>query len=92
MIGVIGAAIGGFGAMAFLSYINRIEGFLFEHFGFQLWNRSMYAIEAIPNSLNAKVLIIIFGSTILACLIGAFLPAMRASRRRPVETLQVNQL
>jgi lipoprotein-releasing system permease protein len=92
IIGVIGSAVGGLAGIVFLANINNIEEWLFKHFGFQLWDRTIYAIDAIPNKLEPSVLAIILISAITACLAGALVPAAQAARRRPVETLQVNQL
>jgi lipoprotein-releasing system permease protein len=92
IIGVIGSAFGGLAGIVFLANINNIEEWLFKHFGFQLWDRTIYAIDAIPNKLEPSVLAIILISAITACLAGALVPAAQAARRRPVETLQVNQL
>ncbi|HUV64591.1 MAG TPA: hypothetical protein VMW24_11880, partial [Sedimentisphaerales bacterium] len=76
----------------FLVKINRIEDWLFERFGFQLWDRTIYAIGEIPNRVELKVLVAIFLSAIAACLVGALVPSWKAARQRPVETLQVNPL
>jgi ABC-type lipoprotein release transport system permease subunit len=91
-IAVIGSAIGQTAGILFLKNINRIEEWLYNHFGFQLWDRSMYAIEQIPNTLKPEVLLVIFLAALIACLAGAFLPAYAASKKRPAEILQVNQL
>ncbi len=92
LMGLLGSAAGVFGGWLFLLKINRIEGFLFEHFGFQLWDRTMYAIGDIPNAIDLKVLAVIIASAIGACLAGAFLPSRRAAKLEVVETLQVSQL
>jgi lipoprotein-releasing system permease protein len=92
LIGLLGSAAGVFGGWLFLLKINRIEGFLFEHFRFQLWDRTMYAIGDIPNTIDLKVLAVIIASAIGACLAGAFLPSQRAAKLEVVETLQVSQL
>jgi lipoprotein-releasing system permease protein len=92
LMGLLGSAAGVFGGWLFLLKINRIEDFLFGHFGFQLWDRTMYAIGDIPNAIDLKVLTVIIVSAIGACLAGAFLPSWRAAKLEPVETLQVSQL
>ena len=76
----------------FLRKINGIESWLFEHFGFQLWDRTIYAIEDIPNQVDFKVLSVIMFSAVVACLAGAVVPSWRAAGLEPVETLQVSQL
>ncbi|MFA5251824.1 MAG: FtsX-like permease family protein [Phycisphaerae bacterium] len=92
LIGLLGSAAGAFGGWLFLLKINRIEDFLFAHFGFQLWDRAMYAIGDIPATIDLKVLAVIIVSAIGACLAGAFFPSRQAARLEPVETLQVSQL
>ena len=92
LMGLLGSAAGVFGGWLFLLKINRIEDFLFKHFRFQLWDRTMYAIGDIPNAIDLKVLAVIIASAIGACLVGAFLPSRRAAKLEVVETLQVSQL
>ena len=92
MLGVSGGSIGMIGGWWFLAKINRIEDWLFESFGFQLWNRAIYAIGDIPNQVEFKVLAVIMASAIAACVLGAVVPIWQAARLKPVETLQVNQI
>ncbi len=87
VIGCLGSGIGALTAWLFLSKINWVEGQLFERFGFQLWDRSIYAIGDIPNHVEFPVLATIVGCAIASCLIGALFPAYSAARLRPVETL-----
>ncbi len=91
-LGVIGSAVGVAGGMLFLRNINRIEGWLFERFGFQLWDRTIYAIGEIPHRLDLTMLVVVTGCAILACLAGAVLPSVGAARARPADVLQVSQL
>jgi lipoprotein-releasing system permease protein len=92
LMSLLGSVAGVFVGWLFLLKINAVEDFLFEHFGFQLWDRTMYAIGDIPNAIDLKALAVIIISAIAACLAGAFLPAWRAAKLEPVETLQVSQL
>ena len=92
MVGVTGAAIGGAAACALLLRINDLEDWLFARYGFQLWDRSVYAIGDIPNTIEPPVVAMVIVSAVAASVIGALLPSMQAARRRPVEILQVNQL
>ncbi len=91
-LGVIGSAVGIAGGMLFLRNINRIESWLFERFGFQLWDRTIYAIGEIPHRLDLTMLVVVTGCAILACLAGAVLPSVGAARARPADVLQVSQL
>jgi lipoprotein-releasing system permease protein len=92
LVGIIGSGIGLLAGWVFLLKINPIEDWLYKHFGFQLWDRTIYAIGDIPNQVEFKVLAIILVSAIAACLAGALIPSLQAARQKPVETLQVGQL
>jgi len=92
LVGVLGSFIGVVAGGLFLLNINQIEGWLFEHFEFQLWDRTIYAIGDIPNKADYRVLLIIVISAIFACLLGALVPSWQAARLKPVESLQVGQL
>ncbi len=92
LVGVCGVGVGVAGGCAFLSRINNMEDWLYERFGWQLWDRTVYAIGDIPNNVEWEVLAIIAASAILAVLAGAYLPTAHAAARRPVEVLHVGQL
>jgi lipoprotein-releasing system permease protein len=91
-VGVLGSAIGTVAGWRFLVHINQIENWLFDHFKFQLWDRTIYAIGDIPNQIEFRLLAVIILSAVAACLIGALVPSWQAARLKPVETLQVSQL
>ena len=90
-IGLIGSCMGTLLGWLFLAKINRIEQWLYEHFGWQLWDRTIYAIGDIPNRVEPEVVAIIIGSAIVSCLIGALVPSYLAARLRPVETLHAQR-
>jgi ABC-type lipoprotein release transport system permease subunit len=92
VLAIIGSAVGIAGGLWFLRDINAIEKWLFERFGFQLWDRTIYAIGEIPHRTDLTMLLVVTGCAVLACLAGALLPSVRAAGEKPVETLQVNQL
>jgi lipoprotein-releasing system permease protein len=86
-IGLIGSCVGTLGGWLFLAQINRLEEWLHARFGWQLWDRTIYAIDDIPNHVEPEVMVVIIASAILACLVGALVPSYFAARLRPVETL-----
>jgi lipoprotein-releasing system permease protein len=92
LIALIGSGIGLCAGWLFLWKINPLEDWLRENYGFELWNRSMYDIGAIPNRVDAHVLAIIVFSAIIACLCGALIPCIKSARENISETLQVNKL
>lgn len=91
VVGFLGSAVGVCGGCVFLAKINAIEDWLFARFGFQLWDRTIYAIGDIPHQVDVKVVVVIVCVAIVACLIGAVVPSYSAARLRPVETLHVGQ-
>ena len=92
LVGVVGSAMGTAAGVLFLAKINQVERWLYDNYGFQLWNRMIYAIDDIPNKIEFDTLAIIIISAIVVCLVGALLPSWQAARLKPVETLQVSQL
>jgi lipoprotein-releasing system permease protein len=91
-VGLIGSALGTAAGCLFLAKINPLEDWLFERYGLQLWDRTMYAIGDIPNRIEPGMLVVIVCCAIVACLIGAFVPACNAARLRPVEVLHTGEV
>jgi lipoprotein-releasing system permease protein len=91
-VGVTGAFIGGVTGWLFLAKVNALENWLYEHYQWQLWDRSMYAIGDIPNTIEPRVVTMILVSALAACLVGGLIPSLQAARKKPVDSLQVNQL
>lgn len=92
LVGILGGGIGIAGGSAFLAEVNVIEDWLYQARGWQVWNRSVYAIGDIPNQVHTSVLALIGISALLACWLGALIPAVQAARKQPVEVLQVGML
>jgi ABC-type lipoprotein release transport system permease subunit len=92
LMGICGAAVGIAAALIFLANINRLEGWLFEKIGFQMWNREIYAIGEIPNEAKPLLLAVVAACAVAACLVGALLPTLGAAGRKCVDVLRVNQL
>ena len=92
LVGLAGSAIGLFSGLLFLKKMNRIEDWLFDHFQWQLFDRTIYAIGDIPNQAEPKLLVIVALSAIAVCLLGALVPSWQAAKQKPVDILQVNQV
>lgn len=92
LISIVGAGIGISAALVFLDNINSLEGWLYEKFGFQMWNRELYAIGEIPNNPGVALPLEVAAAAIIACLLGALLPTLRAARQNCVDILRVNQI
>ncbi|MCE5341050.1 MAG: FtsX-like permease family protein [Planctomycetaceae bacterium] len=92
LIGIVGSAIGTAAGLVFLDYVNDLEGWLFYKFGFQLWNREIYAIGDIPNHTGVALPVAVAAAAIIACLLGAALPTIKAARQNCVDILRVNNI
>ena len=90
-IGSIGTVAGVLLAWLFLSKINWIEQWLYEHLGWQIWDRTIYVIGEIPHHVELSVVASIVSFAILSCLVGALVPSYLAVRLRPVETLHAGR-
>jgi lipoprotein-releasing system permease protein len=91
IVGMIGVFLGAAGGCLFLWKINDMENWLYEHYSWRLWDRSIYAIDQIPNTIEWSMLAVVAISAIGACLIGAMIPSLQAAFKSPVRILQVSQ-
>jgi len=91
LVGAVGATIGISGGVLFLSKINAIENWLFEHYHWQLWDRTIYAIGEIPHEVDSGLLSWVFASALAVSVLGAWVPSIQAAKKHPVEVLQVSQ-
>lgn len=91
-IGSIGSVAGVLLAWLFLSKINWIEQWLYEHLDWQIWDRTIYVIGEIPHHVELSVVAAIVSFAILSCLVGALVPSYLAVRLRPVETLHAGRM
>lgn len=54
----------------------------------QIWKPEVYAFDTIPDKLNPRETVIILMIAVLASVLGALIPAIRAARLNPVEALR----
>ena len=88
VIGLVGSLVGTFLGWWFVLRIHEIETFLIHVFGWRVWNREVYAFDQIPNQVDPHDAMKIIVAAILASVIGAIIPAIRAARMNPVEALR----
>jgi len=92
IVGGCGSAAGVVSAAVFLAKINRLEQWLYRRYGFQLWNRMVYAIDEIPNDMTVLTVAIVVAAALAACLAGAVLPSWWAAGSDPVKSLRTSSL
>jgi lipoprotein-releasing system permease protein len=88
LIGLIGTVLGGVLGTLFVSNIHGIEQFVSGLLNTQLWDPSAYLFDHIPARFKWSEMLILGVSSVLASMIGALLPAIRAGRMDPIEVLR----
>lgn len=88
VIGTLGATLGTIVACLIVININEIHAWLGDTFGIVIWDRSVYFFDRIPNQVDANEVIVIVIVAIVASILGALLPAIKAARVDPIESLR----
>lgn len=87
-IGLVGAGLGLLASYLIVKYINEIHHWLGKQLNVQVWNPEVYLFDKIPNTMNTREVTIIVGIAVIASVLGALVPAIRAARMNPVEALR----
>ena len=87
-IGVVGSALGAALGFYFVRYINNVQDFLAWAFQWQVWDRSVYSFDEIPNTVRPLDLVTVVLVAIFLSTLGALLAARRAGLMQPVEALR----
>jgi lipoprotein-releasing system permease protein len=88
LIGVMGAGIGLLFSYLIVHNINQLHAWLGREMGIVIWDPKTYAFDTIPNTMDPHDVAWIVAIAILSALLGAIVPAWRASRMNPVEALR----
>ena len=87
-IGLVGGAAGIALSWIIVKYINPIHTFISWAIGRPIYNSDVYAFDRLPNQLNWSAAIVIWIIGIGSAIFGATVPAIRAARLKPVESLR----
>jgi lipoprotein-releasing system permease protein len=88
VIGLTGSVIGTAAGYFTTRHINTIQDWFDQTFGYRVWSKEQFMFEMIPNEVDWGMAIFIAVGAILAGLVGALIPAIRAARMQPVESLR----
>ena len=87
-IGLVGAALGLLLSYLIVSNVNEIHDWMGQTFRLVVYNPEVYAFDTIPNRMDPPTVAVILVIAVLASVIGALVPAIRAARMQPVEALR----
>jgi lipoprotein-releasing system permease protein len=87
-IGVLGAGVGLLMAYLIIHNINAIHAWMGRAMGIKIWDPQTYMFDTIPSTMQAGDVMWIVGIAVLSAVLGALVPAVRASRMNPVEALR----
>lgn len=87
-VGVVGAAVGFGLGYWFTLKVNEIEQWVRVTFGLKLWESSVYLFTKAPSVIDWSTVAWVLPAAIVAAAIGAVIPAIAASKIRPVKILQ----
>ena len=87
-IGFVGGSLGVGLGWLFLRYINEINEGIGRLTGTPVYNAEVYALDKLPTTIDWREAIIIWIIGILAAIVGAIVPAIRAARLNAVEALR----
>lgn len=88
LVGLVGAVLGSAMGSYFVWNINPIHDWMGENLGFQVWSMETFLFNKIPNEVNPTVVFMVCGGAVVAGVIGALIPAIKAARMQPVEALR----
>jgi lipoprotein-releasing system permease protein len=87
-IGIVGGGLGLLLGWLIIHNINGLHAWLGRVFHVKIWDAKTYLFDTIPNTMDSRDAIIIVSVAILASVLGALVPAIRAARMNPVEALR----
>jgi lipoprotein-releasing system permease protein len=87
-IGIVGATLGGIVAFLIITNINAIHDWMGSALGLEIWNPKVYYFTEIPSEVQwDKAAIVLLGG-VLASVVGALVPALKAANMHPVKALR----
>jgi lipoprotein-releasing system permease protein len=88
LLGAVGSGVGTVGGLLFVNYINEIADVLEVITGGEVFDPKIYYFERIPTIVDPMSIVMVMLGAILIAVLASVLPALRAARLRPVESLR----
>lgn len=87
-IGIVGSLLGGLAAYLVVTNINPIHEWLGQALGIVIWDPKVYYFSVIPNRVEPMKAVIVMTSGVVASVVGALVPALKAAYMDPVKAIR----
>lgn len=87
-IGLVGGGLGVLSGVAFVTHTNQIHEWIYRLTGVMIWDRSVYLFDRIPDQVNPWEVARYFVLSLVAGIVGAFIPALVAATEDPVKAVR----
>ncbi len=88
VVGVLGNVVGLLLGGAVLYWRNDLRAWLVHAFNVDIFSASVYSLSGIPSAIAAQDIVLICVTSMLICLLAAYIPARFAARLDPVKALR----
>jgi lipoprotein-releasing system permease protein len=88
LLGIVGAGLGTIAGLSVTWNINRIEQWITELTGQQVFDRSIYYFDSIPTVVQPMAVFWVVTGSVAIAVLFSILPALRAAMLHPVRALR----